>query len=168
MLMLRSLISATKPACTSSMPKPIIRLGMTSLSSSVSRIMAMALSISSRIRFRPFSRCSRSSFLRIWKNSRRLTQSVRQAVHSSRISPTPITRGIPAMRMLKLQGKLSCKVVSRKSFCISFSGSTPRFRSMVSFRPPRSVSSRISAISLILPSFISSDTLSRMTSVAVV
>ena len=99
---------------------------------------------------------------------RRLTQSVRHAVHSSRISPTPITRGIPAMRMLKLQGKLSCKGVSRNSFCISFSGSTPRFRSMVSFRPPKSVSSRMSEISLIFPALISSATLSMMTSVAVV
>ena len=150
------------------MPKPIIRLGTTSFSSSVSRMMEMALSMSSKIRSRPFNRCRRSSFFCTWKKIRRLTQSVRQAVHSSRISPTPITRGIPAMRMLKLQGKLSCKGVSRNSFCISFSGSTPRFRSMVSFRPPRSVSSRISAISLIFPALISSATLSMMTSVAVV
>ena len=98
---------------------------------------------------------------------RRLTQSVRQAVHSARISPTPMTRGIPAMRILKLQAKLSCRGVIRKSFCISFSGSTPRFKSMVSFRPPRSVSSRISEISRIFPALISSATLSIMTSVAV-
>ena len=44
----------------------------------------------------------------------------------------------------------------------------PRFKSMVSFRPFRSVSSRISLISRILFALISSATLSRMISVAVV
>ena len=39
---------------------------------------------------------------------------MRQAVHSSMISRTPITRGMPAMRMLKLQAKLSCSGVERE------------------------------------------------------
>src|SRR5699024_5135623 len=69
------------------------------------------------------------------KDVDRSPHSVLQAVHSCRISPTPMTLGIPATRMLKLQGKESCKGVMRKSFAISFSGSTPRFKSMVSFRP---------------------------------
>ena len=62
-LMLRSLISATNSAWIWSMPKPIIRLGTTSLSSSVLRMMAMALSMSSRIRSRPWRRWSLSFFL---------------------------------------------------------------------------------------------------------
>ena len=71
------------------------------------------------------------------------------------------------MRMLKLQLTVSCKGVSRKSLVISFSGSTLRFRSMASFRPDRSVSSRISLISLIFPALMSSATLSRMASMEV-
>ena len=43
------------------MPKPMIRLGTTSASSSVSRMMRMALSMSSRMRPRPLRRCSFSS-----------------------------------------------------------------------------------------------------------
>ena len=78
-----------------------------------------------------------------------------------------MTRGIPAMRMLKLQLTVSCKGVRRNSLAISLSGSTPRFRSMASFRPLRSVSSRMSLISLTLPAFTSSATLSRMTSMVV-
>ena len=54
--------------------------------------------------------------------------------------------------------------VMRNSLLISLSGSVPRFRSMASFRPVRSVSSRISAISLILPALTSSETLSIMAS----
>ena len=72
------------------------------------------------------------------------------------------------MRMLKLQGKLSWRGVRRISRAMSFSGSTPRFKSMVSLRPERSVSSRMSAISRIFPALVSSATLSRMASVEVV
>ena len=78
-----------------------------------------------------------------------------------------MTRGIPAMRMLKLQDWLSSRGVDLNSLAISLSGSVPRFRSMVSFRPDRSVSSRMSAISLIFPAFTSSVTLSMMASVVV-
>ena len=149
------------------MPKPIIRLGMTSASSSVSRMIRIARSMSSKMRLRPCSRCSFSFFLFRMKYTRRLTQSVRQAVHSSRMPPTPSTRGMPPMRMLKLQLTVSCRGVSRYSLAISLSGSTPRFRSMASFNPLRSVSSRMSAISLTLPAFTSSATLSRMASMVV-
>ena len=62
------------------------------------------LSISSRIRCRPLSKWSFSRFFWSWKKTLRRTHSLRQAVHSSRISRTPSTRGIPAIRMLKLQG----------------------------------------------------------------
>ncbi len=71
------------------------------------------------------------------------------------------------MRMLKLQLWLSIRGVSLNSLAISFSGSVPRFKSMVSFRPDRSVSSRMSAISFSLPVLSSSDTLSRMASLVV-
>ena len=93
---------------------------------------------------------------------------MRQAHHSSSSSRTPITRGIPAMSTLKLQDMVSCSVVDFISFCMSLSGSVPRLRSMVSLRPLRSVSSRISVISLTLPALISSATLSMMASVVVV
>ena len=112
LLMFRSLISATYSAWIWSMPKPIIRLGMTSASSSVSRIMRMALSISSRMRFRPFSRCSFSFFLPSTKKIRRFTLSVRHAVHSSRICRMPSTLGLPAISTLKLQAKASSSGVS--------------------------------------------------------
>ena len=164
LLILRSLISATYSACTWSMPKPIIRLGTTSASSSVWRMISMALSMSSKMRLRPCSRCSFSCFLCRMKYTRRRTHSVRHASHSSNSSRTPRTLGIPAMRMLKLQLTVSCRGVRRKSFCMSLSGSAPRLRSTASFRPDRSVSSRISLISLIFPAFISSETLSRMAS----
>ena len=164
LLMLRRRMSATYSAWIWSMPNPIIRLGTTSASSSVSRMMAMARSISSRMRRRPFSRCSLSSFFFISWYTLRRTQSIRQAVHSSRISRTPITRGMPAMRILKLQDWESMSGVARNSLAISLSGSVPRLRSMVSFRPERSVSSRMSAISLILPALMSSATLSIMAS----
>ena len=167
-LMLRSLISATYSACTSSMPKPIIRFGTTSASASVSRMIWIALSMSSRMRFKPLSRCSFSLRLFSTKNTRRLTLSVRHAHHSSSSSRTPMTFGIPAMSTLKLQDMVSSSVVDLKSFCISLSGSTPRFKSMVSLRPERSVSSRMSAISLILPALMSSATLSMIASVVVV
>ena len=75
-----------------------------------------------------------------------------------------MTRGIPAMRMLKLQDWLSSRGVKRNSLAISLSGSAPRFKSMVSFSPDRSVSSRISAISFTLPALTSSVTLSMMAS----
>ena len=61
-LMLRSFNSATNSACTSSMPKPFIRFGTTSASSLVLRMMAMALSMSSKMASRPCSKCSRSLF----------------------------------------------------------------------------------------------------------
>ena len=77
-----------------------------------------------------------------------------------------MTFGVPAMRMLKLQAKESISGVDLKSFAMSFSGSAPRLRSMASFRPPRSVSSRMSEISLTLPALTSSATLS-MTASAV-
>ena len=150
------------------MPKPSIRFGTTSASSSVLRMISMALSISSRICSRPFRRWSFSFFLFRSKYTRRLTQSMRQAVHSSRISPTPMTRGLPATRILKLQGKESISGVILKSFCMSLSGSTPRFKSMARRRPLRSVSSRISLISRIFPAVISSRTLSMMASEVVV
>ena len=51
---------------------------------------------------------------------------------------------------------------------ITFSGSCPRFKSSVSFKPFRSVSSRMSLISLILPSRVRSLTLSMMASSVVV
>ena len=167
-LMFLSLISATNSAWTWSMPKPIIRFGTTSASSSVSRMMAMARSISRRICSSPLSRWS-FSFFRLRSNHTRLrTQSMRQAVHSSRISPTPMTRGLPATRMLKLQGKESISGVSLKSFCMSLSGSVPRLRSMAKRRPLRSVSSRMSLISRIFPEEISSRTLSITASEVVV
>ena len=72
------------------------------------------------------------------------------------------------MRTLKLQEKLSSRGVMRNSFCISLSGSTPRFRSMVSLRPERSVSSRMSEISRTFPAFTSSTVLSMMASTVVV
>ena len=167
-LILRSFISATYSACIWSIPKPTIRFGTTSASSSVPRMISIARSMSSRMRSRPCRRCSFSFFFSSSWYTRRRTHSVRHAVHSSRISATPITRGLPPTRMLKLQEKLSCSVVSRKSFCISFSGSTPRLSSMAIFRPPRSVSSRMSFISRILPALISSAALSIMASVVVV
>ena len=92
---------------------------------------------------------------------------MRKAVHSSSSSRTPRTLGAPAMRTLKLQAKLSSKVVSLKSFCISFSGSVPRFKSMVIFKPSRSVSSRMSAISLTLFCRTRSTTFSTMISTEV-
>ena len=166
--MFRRRISATYSACTLSMPKPIIRLGITSASSSVSRIIWMARSMSSRMRLRPLSRWSFSCFLRMMKKVRRRTPSIRQAVHSSKISPTPRTRGIPAMRMLKLQAKESWRGVARNSRDMSLSASVPRFRSMASLRPFRSVSSRMSEISLTLLALMSSATLSMMASTVVV
>ena len=167
-LMLRSLISATYSAWIWSMPKPIIRFGTTSASFSVSRMILMALSMSSRIFLRPFKRCSLSCRFLSMKYTRRLTLSVRHAHHSSKSSRTPITRGMPPIRTLKLHDAVSCSVVALKSFCISLSGSAPRFKSIVSLRPERSVSSRMSEISLTLPALMSSATLSMMASVVVV
>ena len=149
------------------MPKPIIRLGMTSDSSSVSRMILMALSMSSRMRLRPLRRWSFSLRFPRTKNTRRRTDSVRQAVHSSRIRRTPSTWGIPPIRTLKLQEKASSRGVCLKRRAMSLSGSAPRLRSMVSLRPERSVSSRMSAISLALPALMSSATLSRIASVEV-
>ena len=168
LFILRSLISATYSAWILSMPKPIIRFGMTSLSSSVLRMISMALSMSRRIISRPLRRCSLSFFLVRSKYTRRRTHSILHAVHSPRISFTPMTLGFPATRILKLHGKLSISGVSLNSFCMSFSGSVPRLRSMASLRPLRSVSSRMSFISLILPAFISSATLSTIASEVVV
>ena len=168
LLMLRRRMSATYSAWTLSSWKPSIRLGTTMASFSVPRMMVMALSMSRRMAPRPRRRWSFSSFcLRVnWADRR--TQSDRQAVHRSRISPTPMTLGMPSTKMLKLQAKESCSGVMRKSFCMSLSGSVPRFRSMASFRPDRSVSSRMSATSRTLPSLMSSATLSRMASAVVV
>ena len=84
-LMLRSLISATNSACTSSMPKPFIRLGTTSASSFVLRMMAMALSMSSRMASKPCSKCRRSVFFPRSKFMRRRVESTRQFTHSCRI-----------------------------------------------------------------------------------
>ena len=78
-----------------------------------------------------------------------------------------MTFGLPPMRMLKLQGKGSVSGVSFPSFAMSLSGSVPRLRSIVSFRPERSVSSRMSLISRTLPLFKSSATLSMICSAVV-
>lgn len=77
----------------SSMSKPRIRLGTTSASSLVPRMMAMALSISSRMASRPCSRCRRSDFLPKSKFTRRRVDWMRHATHSCRIWRTPMTRG---------------------------------------------------------------------------
>ena len=166
--MFLSFISATYSACTLSMPKPSIRLGTTSLSRSVLRIIAIALSMSSRILPRPFSRCSFSRLRLRSKYMRRLTHSVRHDVHSPSISPTPMTRGVPSMRMLKLQANESMSGVALNSLAMSLSGSAPRLRSMASLRPPRTVSSRMSFISFALPALTSSATLSMMLSTVAV
>ena len=92
-LMLRSLSSATNSAWVSSISKPRIRLGTTSASSLVPRMMAMALSMSSKIASRPCSRCRRSDFLPRSKLMRRRVDSIRHLTHSCRIWRTPITRG---------------------------------------------------------------------------
>ena len=168
LLMLRRRISAINSAWILSMPKPSIRFGITFASSSVSRMILIALSISSRILRRPSSRCSLSFFLLRSKNTRRRTHSVRHAVHSSSSSATPSTRGMPAISTLKLQEKLSCRVVIFISLASSFSGSVPRLRSMAIFRPERSVSSRTSAISRTLPFLTSSAILSMIASMVVV
>ena len=55
----------------------------------------------------------------------------------------------------------------RKSLTMSLSGSTPRLRSMVSLRPLRSVSSRMSEISFTFPVLTRSETLSMMASTVV-
>ena len=67
-----------------------------------------------------------------------------------------------------LEAKESRSGVMRKSLAISLSGSVPRLRSMASLRPVRSVSSRMSEISLTFPPFTSSATLSMMASTVVV
>ena len=167
-LILRSLISATNSAWTWSIPKPFMRLGTTSHSSFVPRMIAIALSISSRMASRPCSRCRRSVFLSKSKFMRRRVDSTRQATHSFKISRTPMTRGYPSTSTLKLHENESCSVVERNSFAISCSGSVPLFKSMAMRRPERSVSSRISAISRTLPSLESFTMRSMMTSVLVV
>ena len=93
------------------MPKPIIRLGTTSASFSVSRMILMALSMSSRMRLRPLRRWSLSFFFPRVKYTRRRTHPVRQAHHSSSSSRTPRTLGVPAIRTLKLQEMESWRVV---------------------------------------------------------
>ena len=81
---------------------------------------------------------------------------------------TPSTLGCPAISTLKLQAKLSSSGVALYRRAISLSGSWPRFKSIVSFKPFRSVSSRISEISRILPSLTNSVILSMMASTVVV
>ena len=79
-----------------------------------------------------------------------------------------MTFGWPETRTLKLALKLSSSGVVLNSLAISFSASTPRLRSRVSLRPFRSVSSRMSLISLIFPALTSSAILSMMASTVVV
>ena len=81
---------------------------------------------------------------------------------------TPNTFGIPSISTLKLQLKVSSSVVSLKSFSITILGSAERFKSIVSFKPERSVSSRTSEISLILPCLTASSILSIIASIVVV
>ena len=138
----RSLISATYSAWISSSSKPFIKFAITSDSFAVSLIMAIALSMSSKIFFKPNRRCNFSFFLFRSKEILRFTHSWRNAVHSSRISRIPMTLGVLPIKMLKLQPKLSCKGVSRKSFCMSFSGSVLRFTSIAKRKPLTSISSR--------------------------
>ena len=145
----RSLISATYSACSLSIPKPIIRFGTTSASSSVSRTILIALSMSSRILPSPFNKCNLLFALSRSNKTRLLTHSIRKADHSSSTSRIPRTRGEPPIRMFILTENVSSSVVDLKSFCINLSGSTPFFISMVIFNPPRPVSSRISLISVI-------------------
>ena len=164
----RSLISATYSACTSSMPKPIIKLGTTSDSSAVSRIIFIALSISKSIFCKPKSKCSFSRFFPKSKAILRFMQLVLKSVHSLSISRTPITLGVPSISTLKLQAKESCKGVSLNSFCIRASGSTRFFKSKASFKPERSVSSLKSDISFILPNLTKSTIRSIIASTVVV
>ena len=67
-----------------------------------------------------------------------------------------------------MQLMASWRVVDLKSLAMTLSGSVPRLRSMASFRPFKSVSSRMSLISFSFPALISSATLSKMASVVVV
>ncbi len=164
----RSLISATYSACALSMPKPIIRLGTTSASSSVLRTMATALSMSSSMALSPLSRWSFSSFLSDSNCVLLRTQPARKSVHAANMPLMPSTFGTPFMSILKLHEKLSSSGVSLKRRHISFSGSLPLLRSMVIFRPSSPVSSRTSDISRILPCFARSIIFSTIASTVVV
>ena len=100
---LRSFISATYSACILSIPKPSIRFGTTSASSSVWRIIEIALSISSKIFLRPVKRCSLSLFLSMSYFMPFLTHSIRNFIHSRSMSRTPRTIGRVFISTLKLQ-----------------------------------------------------------------
>ena len=78
------------------------------------------------------------------------------------------TVGDDSASVLKLQEKESSSGDMANSRFISLSGSTPRLRSMVIFRPSKPVSSRMSAISFTLPCFTRSMTRSTITSMVVV
>ena len=150
------------------MPKPDIRFGTTFASSAVSRTIFTALSISSKIACKPLSKCNLSCFFFKSKCVLRRTHSTRKATHSSRSSLIPITFGIPATKTLKLQEKVSSSVVILNRRCINLSGSTPRFKSIVIFKPSKPVSSLMSEISFNFPCFTKSTTFSTMTSMVVV
>ena len=114
----RSLISATYSACTSSMPKPIIRLGTTSVSSAVLRTISMALSMSSRIAFRPLQQVQ-ALFLAlqivVGAAAHALGAEGDPLAQNARARPAPC--GWPAISTLKLQAKLSSSGVALNRRC---------------------------------------------------
>ena len=167
LFMLRSFISATNSACGSSISKPDIRLGTTIASTSVFRIIDIALSISRRIFESP---CNKWSFVFFLSRSyfvRRFMQSIRKRTHSLSMPLIPNVCGLPSISRLKLQLKESQSGVSENSFVIIISGSAERFISIAILRPLRSVSSRMSVMSRILPDLTRSITLSIIVSILV-
>ena len=92
---------------------------------------------------------------------------MRQAVHSSDLAHTH-DPGHPADEDIEVAGIGILERRGAEEPGGEFSpGRPPRLRSMVSLRPLRSVSSRMSAISLTLPDLMSSATLSMMASTVV-
>ena len=151
LLIFLSFISATYSACFWSISKPEIRLGTTMASTSVLRIISIALSMSNSIFDRPCRRWSFALFLSISNFRRRFTQSIRKRIHSDNIPFIPSVFGLPSIRRLKLQLKESHKGVMLNNFAIIISASALFLISIAILRPFKSVSSRTSVISLILP-----------------
>ena len=128
----------------------------------------MALSISSRIFSKPRKRCSLSCFFFKSKVKMRFMQFMRNLIHSKSKPRTPKTSGMPLINTLKLQLNVSCNVVFLYKSAISFSTSALFFTSIAIFKPFKSVSSRMSLISLYFPCLMPSMILSIITSMVVV
>ena len=146
-------MASTASAWRSERSRCTCRLALALAASAAAVIMAITCCRSARALIRPSTTSSRSSQrLSAWR-VRRIRVSSRYSRNCSSNWRKVNCSGWPWTRASRIAPKLLCRAVRRCSSASTFSGSASRRSSTTTRMPSRSLSSRMSAMPPILPSF---------------